>query len=110
MDEWELWRSRRRVRALALLLATEVERGRRARAKEAADRRLKYPRAVWQHQYLARRNCEGVWWTLKRLLDTQAEEISQSLFKRFMRIDIPMFQDILREIRPDIEKKETNCR
>ncbi len=99
---------RRRLRNVAIVLLLMEEDENWAFAIPVKPKR-KSP-CVWQHQFLSRRNFEGIWFTLQQFMRDRHDPVQSKLLKRFLRMDADLFDFILDGVRPFIQKKHTISR
>ena len=68
------------------------------------------PPIVWMKDYLRKRREHGAFWTLLNELCDPRSLGHAAEFKRFTRIDLPLFEEILNAIGPLIHRQDTNYR
>lgn len=90
--------------------ADEEREHEREQQMEQAVVKVRARRTLWEHEFLSRRNIEGVWWTLQEFMENRDDERQCWLFTNFTRIDPDMFDEMVLRLAPVIESKRVNAR
>ena len=94
------------LKAVACLLAAAAVRKAKSKASERRVRRERKRKSVWVREWLLKRHRYGMY---EKLLN-QLREGDVKSFRNFVRMDPEMFNQIVEDLTPKLQKKTANCR